>query len=1491
MSKKSQKYYILRRWGRRIGWVFLGVFLLLILFRFSLKTAFIQDWVRSSVVTMANQQLNATLSIGRLTGDLWKELTLSNIRLSKEDDTIVQVDSLYARYNVWGFLQGDIDINELRIYRPQANLKQQAGQWNVQNIVPVSEDTTDTSTSASSWHFYIEELQLASGDFAISSDSLPLEPGFAIQNLDLSSSIAYGADFFNVNLGDLSFVIANSRLDQPVRVQTAASAQADNITLEKLLVATGNSMIQSSGFVSALDSSVQFNFLADPVAWNDFASYIRDFPLRQDVGIDLSLKGKPEQFELSIAADAPSLKSFVISSQFQWRSALVLQQLQVKSAEINAAELLVDSTLPSLKELDAEFSGSINIAEYQQARGELRFAAREVESSPYHLDLLSGEGKLDGQTATVKLQANEGQQQLKSHLQVDQLWTEEPIVAAKIEGKDLNPGYWIQDSTYAGNISFQSEIAGRGWYPEEQPWKYSVSMRDAHFMGQPVKLFSAKGDVSGTSASLGAQLEVRNGVVQARADLQNIREIPAYNYQLKTENFDFGSLLGREDFKTALNSTIRGQGHGFDPGSMKLNSSVAIDSSVVNGELLQNLSAHLSVDDSIAVVNSANISSTIADGDFNLRLNMLRRKDPQNELSFNLLLKDLEALAPLANVEKLQAEGEINGKLLPAENGNLRFLSTLNLSHIAYNTLFAAKRAKGSMDIHLLRDIEYLVDIDLQNPAFSGVKLQNMKLLTQGSYADSAAVGKFNFSFSSPTEGRIEQGGNYSLAPDNFQVNTDELNVISDYRTLTLEKPFDLLIQDETIQLDTMRVSSGDGAYFEMGIPVISEKEQRGFIRGKELNTAVLQSCFMGETLFEGMLSGKFDISRRDTSLAVTGAMALTEISYKDTSFDSLRISGDIVKERLNGTLSVYHEKRELVNGHANLPFKLGDPEKLPPSFFKEPVEGSIQVRDIAIDRFQSLFAEAGLMQTSGILSMRGRLEGMAGVPVFSADAALKEAKLSGVAVDSVTAGVNYRHEDEELQLSASVVSMRQKAADIHARFPFFINMRTFQLNLPQAKDSINVDIATNEFNLKAVNDFINQQTLRDVTGQLDGMVHVMGAMGDLKTDGQLQLNDAAFRLPQAGIRIDNIQTELQFDPNQLRLTNFSAQSGKGNLSASGALELEKLMPGEIDFNIKAQNFRAANTSQYNAVVDLDMRAQGNINRPEIAGDLRFISGFLKLQNFGEKSVESIELDTTAEQEQPVSLYDSLALDMDINFDRRFYIQNERYLDMEIELAGQLDLLKELGEELELFGTISAPSGYARPLGKQFDLEEGTVSFSGPPGNPQLAIRTRYEPPQTQEDITIWYVIEGTVEKPKFKYESEPPMELENIISYTLFGQPFYALDSWKQVVASSGSNTTAADVALDVLLDRVEALATQKLGIDVVKIDNTTAGGETGTSITTGWYLNPKVFFAIQNVITGSTPDTGFLLEYMLRKDLKLIIRQGNGIQQGVDVRWNYDY
>ena len=1217
---------------------------------------------------------------------------------------------------------------------------------------------------------------------------------------------------------------------------------------------------------------------------------MENYPVRENVDVMLSVSGNPEQFNLGLSMDGDGIRAFEINSRVAWQSDLVVEQVTTKAESIDLAKLLADTTYPQFQKLSLRFNGQANITDLTKATGELSFSAADIKSNPYQLQKVSGSATVDNKSLSLTMEVAEERQKMVANLSARDIWSEQPLLKGNVLGERINPGYWVQDTTYDGSLTFNLTFEGKSWYPQKEPWKYNLSMPEGVLVGHSITNTKVNGVVGSNDFTADGIMNFHDGRIEWTASLRAMTTTPSYEYRLKTEKLDLDHLLEGKNFSTSLNGLITGKGTGFDPSNMQLQSRMELDSSIINGEKLDTLFADFSIRDSVVTVDSARLKSGIADGLFNVRMNILDRYNVDNELFLDLRLKDLSSLAPLANATKLQASGDVTGTLSPFENNGLRFLGKLNVNEIAYDSLFAANHAQGSVDINVGDTLFYLTDLNLQKPIFSGIQLQNLSLKTRGDYRDGIAQGQYDFQFSSSTEGRIEQSGTYRVATDSIRLNTNELNFISDYRTLTLEESFELWYQNESLRMDTLRISSGDGSFLEVGLPIISPNEQRGFVKGNDLNTSVIQSSLLGETFFKGMLSGQFEIDRRDTDLEATGDIVLSEINFEGADFDSLTISTDIGEERMEGTLTLKDDGDDLISGHTNLPFKLGEPESFDEAFFEEPVSGDLRVRGISIERFQSLFEEMEFSETSGNLMFWGTLGGTAGEPEFDADVNLKNAMLSGVAIDSIMVGANYRHVDEELTLDASVMSLKQRAAEVSARFPLFIDMKTFEVDFPTQSDHIAVDIETDEFNLRALNDFIDPLLLKEVRGSLDGSVQVKGAVEDLKTDGHLELKRGKFRLVPAGITVNNITSRINFSPKQIRISKFSGESG-GDIQANGTIELKQLIPGNMDIKVNAQNFRAANTSEYNAVINLKARAQGTVTSPDISGSLDFLSGFIKLDNFGEKSVESVQLDSEDQETLSVSVYDSLALDMDVGFNRRFFIRNERYLEMELELEGVLDLLKKSGSDLELFGDMSAPNGYARPFGKRFNLEEGVVTFSGNPENPQLRIRTKYEPPQTQEDIVIWYMIEGTVEDPKFRYESQPPMELENIISYTLFGQPFYALDSWKQVVASSGSNTTAADVALDVLLDRVEALATQRLGIDVVKIDNTRSGGETGTSITTGWYLNPKVFFAIQNVITGSTPDTGFLLEYMLREDLKLILRQGNNIRQGVDIRWNYDY
>lgn len=1483
---KTEQHSKFQKWSRRLAWGFFAIIIFALAVRLSLKTAFVRDQVQNFIVSTANSRINGELEIADLSGDLWKDITVSGLTINQVD-TLVQVDSIRISYNIWALLGGKVDVNKFEIYQPKMRLHRQENQWNILELLPESEDT---SASGGMMAFQVEDLLLRGGQLRVKSDSLFVEPNFVVDKLNISSQLAYSDEAFNIDLRDFSFQVRETNLEAPIAFEAMASAQNEQFTLEQLVLATGRSVIEAKGYANAADSSVDFSLLTTPIAWRDVTEYYSDIPLHKDIDLNLNISGNPDQFNTSLAVAAEGLQSFRVNGQFVWRKGLVLQRVSANAKEANFATLFADTAMPNLKNMDAQFEGAISMADFRQAHGTLSFALDDLAMSSYQLDKLSGNLSLENQLATLKVEANRQQQSVILEALADDVWEDHPSVEAEITASGIDPAYWIQDSVYAGNLSFRAQFSGLGWYPQKEPWRYMFRMNKGQLMGHPISNLALEGEASNQEISVDGSLNIGEGSVKMAAALQNYFDQPSYNYSLTTENLDLGYLMGRPDFPTAVNSKITGEGTGINLENMQLQSSALVSSSTVNSEPIDSLSVRLAIGGGRAEIERGRLQSGIADGVFNLEINLLDFYNSNNELFLDLNLKDLRALGPLAGVDTLQAKGVITGRLNPSQNRGLRFLGTVGLGDVIYNELFVAEGIRGSVDVNLVEKLRYLIDLDLDNPSFSGIELQNLNLVTKGDYADGAAVGRFDFQFSSPNEGRIEQSGIYNLTEDSIRIRTEEINLISDYRTLTLEEPFELRFQNNVLQMDTMRVSSGDGAFLEVALPRFSKKEQYGFIRGQSLNTAVIQSSLLGKTYFRGMLSGDFEMIRRDTSLKARGGLLLTEVKMGEAGFDSLAITADIEEERLKGTLMLKDEGTRLIDGNVNLPFKLGNPEEFGESFFKESVAGEMRVRNISIERFQSYFDYVGIAETKGAFSFLGTLEGTAGNPEFDIDFTLKDAMLSGVAIDSITAGGNYRHVDEQLTFDASVISLNQQAAQIRARLPLFIDMKTFEVDLPEPEDTIAIDVETDDFNLRALNDFLDPLLLREVDGRLDGMVHINGPMNNLKTDGKLELNQGAFRLIPAGITVDNISTELKFEPNQITLAEFVAQSGGGNIRANGIVGLKKLVPGDLDIQLNAQNFRVANTDRYNAVINADAKAKGSVTNPRITGSLSFLSGFLKLDNFGEKSVEYVSLDQN--QEEPsVSVYDSLALDMDVAFDRRFFIQNERYLEMEVELNGELDLSKKKGEAVQLFGTMNAASGYARPFGKQFDIEEGAVIFSGNSENPQLAIRTRYEPPQTEEDIIIWYVIEGTVEDPKFKYESRPQMELENIISYTIFGQPFYALDSWKQVVASSGSNTTAADIAFDILLDRVETLATQQLGIDVVRIDNTRSGGETGTSITTGWYLNPKVFFAIQNVITGSSPDTGFKLEYMLRKDLNLILRQGNNIRQGVDIKWNYDY
>ncbi|MEX0928400.1 MAG: translocation/assembly module TamB domain-containing protein, partial [Balneolales bacterium] len=100
-----------------------------------------------------------------------------------------------------------------------------------------------------------------------------------------------------------------------------------------------------------------------------------------------------------------------------------------------------------------------------------------------------------------------------------------------------------------------------------------------------------------------------------------------------------------------------------------------------------------------------------------------------------------------------------------------------------------------------------------------------------------------------------------------------------------------------------------------------------------------------------------------------------------------------------------------------------------------------------------------------------------------------------------------------------------------------------------------------------------------------------------------------------------------------------------------------------------------------------------------------------------------------------------------------------------------------------------------------------------------------------------------------------------------------------------------ASELAMEVLLDRVETLAADQLGIDVLEIDNARRGPGSGTSVKAGKFISDRVFIAFLQELGGTDSGRQFIIEYMMRRNLDLVITGSDDHRSGVDVLWRLDY
>ncbi|MDZ7720114.1 MAG: translocation/assembly module TamB domain-containing protein [Balneolaceae bacterium] len=1472
------------------GWIIVAILLLALLMsgRLLLKSDWLFEKARGFAVEQANQVLRGDLSIGNIQGDLLNGFTIRDIivqdSLSAE---IAQVDSVQIRYDFFSVLFSPHTIETVNIFGSDVLVEQYAdSSWNVLELLPASEDSAATSEPL---YWYVENFSLSGTNIEVQSEQYLPDGQLFVDNLHSNISAGMLESGISGNLRELEFSIREGRLPEAVDVYLAGAAEQNRYTLDSIVINTGRSVLRGSAQYEE-GGEISQQLQVSPLSWRDVAEYTAEAPIEQNLQIELGANGTLDNLQLTLDASGEGLQQFKIQATSSLQEPMALKQLRITAEGLDIPVLTGIESSPSIQSFMLEGDGRILFQSFNESNWQGALAMDSVIYQQYAVDRLDTDYRFENGELNINSALEYENQDVSMTAEADSLFGKQPGWKFHINTQQFDPGLWLQDPFYTGNLDVRIDAIGKGFNPDNFTSSADIIVSGRELCGQNFSNLNFSGTINHNLVK--GQLE--GEITESRADMEftisDWQLNPKYDFNLQMSRLNFAEFNGLQEFPTFLNGTITGSGTSFNPEQMAMMATANFDSSIVNGEEIEELNTSLRVKDQFIIVDEGALKSPIADASFTLNHHLSDLTNSANRFNFNATIKDIQPLAPLFAVERLRSEGSISGNLGRNADGILQFNGDLNLENVAVDTLFSSREISGMLMSYITENPDVDLNVKLSEPSVYQRSVQDMQVYLHAKKREFQTNGNLRLTINNGNDSSLQHSGEFSIDSTKTTLLTNQLSFQTQFRELNLEEPFNATYSNNTVQVDSLTISTDQGdAYLRFWAPKIDSLNQQAGLNAQNLNFGVLQETIFKESYLDGYLNGSVSIYNTPDKLEASMAGNVTKLKLSEGEMDSLQINMDIKDEWMTASLESWHQNKQLAQGSFRVPYLPGDPLAFDDQFFERGVEGDFRVYESQLRYWLSFLPDGAPEQTSGTVVFESSLGGIAGNPDLEGEFTVSNGTFSGIRVDTVGMVISYLHESEHIEFSGSVEKDRQNILDFSADIPFLVDLRRAEVHIPSGSDEIFVDLETNNFDLALFNSYVNRELVQGISGRLEGAVTLSGTMDDLQAEGNMQLAKGSMSVVPAGITLTEASSNVNFRRETIELQQFSATSGSGRLRANGSVTMQGLDPEQMNINVTANRFRLLNTNDYRANINMNATLGGTASQPTLKGSLTFLNGFYFLQDFGESSVESVELDDESQDEVSYNLYDALDMEMTITFNREFFIRNRQYLDMEVELGGEVNLVKEPEQELQMFGSLEGVDGYARPLGKEFALQEALVSFYGPVNNPELQIRSRYTPPQAA-GVQIFYIIEGTLEEPEFRFDSQPQLELQDMISYTLFGRPFYELESWEQVVAGSGNSPSAADYALEVVLDRVEMLASQRLGIDVVQIDNSQSGSN-NTVIKTGWYLNQSTFFAILNEIDGTNPKTLFVLEIMLKENLELIITQGDDTRQGIDLQWKKDY
>jgi translocation and assembly module TamB len=458
---------------------------------------------------------------------------------------------------------------------------------------------------------------------------------------------------------------------------------------------------------------------------------------------------------------------------------------------------------------------------------------------------------------------------------------------------------------------------------------------------------------------------------------------------------------------------------------------------------------------------------------------------------------------------------------------------------------------------------------------------------------------------------------------------------------------------------------------------------------------------------------------------------------------------------------------------------------------------------------------------------------------------------------------------------------------------------------VPEVKLPADAQLRAKELQLGAFSPFVTS-IFGELDGRLNGDLNAHFRGGAPALDGHVDLEDGVAQVAALGQRFDNIKARLSLEPGKAKLEKLSARATSGTLNVTGEARFTGLDLTGAEGHVRmsksdkvALSLAGMEIGDTYGAIDVTMTpnaaTHANVLKVEIPNLHVGMAdtGSQDLQDLDPAKGVRVGVNQTRGgfvtlPLQPLKDTDPSKNDNPMVVEVHLgTIDVERGDMLKAQLGGQLHLV--MGEPMTMNGQIDLKGGKLDVSGKQFEVESGTVTFDGEPGNPTIVATARWDSPD-EDKHRVYADFTGTASKGKITLRSEPPLTQDQILSLLLTGSADGSLGG------GSGGGSSAATA-----VGAVGGSATQGLNkvlsgisnLDVsTRIDTSTGSARPELVIQLSPRVAAQITRALGEPAPGQPPDLTFLtFDFRILHSWSLAALVGDRGESGLDLVWRKRY